>query len=310
MDERYLLFKATADCGGFSKAARQLHLSQPAISVQIRALEDLYGAKLFDRARQTTLTEAGRILYRYVEQCIKLHEEAMKAINEATGAVTGSLRLGATLTIGEYILPKLVGLFLKENREVAYTMEIANTEVIMGKLIANELDLGLIEGPVGHPQLEVERFLCDELVVVLPPSHQWADRKAVSVDELLSERLILRETGSGTRMVLEDRLKERGVRARVKVAAELGSTQAIKEAVMAGLGIAVISACTVRRETEAGLLRTARVSDLALGRDLSIFYNKHRFRTRATEAFLDFLRTKDIERILDLPTLETAKPYL
>ncbi len=307
MDERYLLFKATADCGGFSKAARQLHLSQPAISMQVRALEDLYGAKLFDRARQTTLTEAGRILYRYVEQCLELHETARKAINEATGVVSGSLRLGATLTIGEYILPKLVGLFLKENPEVAYTMEIANTEVVEGKLVANELDLGLIEGPVDHPQLSVERFLRDELVVVLPASHRWATRKTVTVEELLSERLILRETGSGTRMVLEDRLEERGLRGKVKVAAEFGSTQAIKEAVLAGLGIAVISACTVRRETETGLLRMARVRDLDLGRDLNIFYNKHRFRTRAAEVFLEFLRSNDVERVLDLPTLETAK---
>ncbi|WP_227763154.1 selenium metabolism-associated LysR family transcriptional regulator [Zhaonella formicivorans] len=303
MDDRFLVFKTVADKKSFSQAAKHLHLSQPAISLQIQSLEEFYGTKLFDRTnKRVVLTEAGRILYEYVEQFTELHEQAKKSISEATGMVKGRLHLGATLTIGEYLLPKVIGLFVKDHPNVNFSMVIANTEQIMQKLLENNLDLGVIEGPVDHPNLIKEEFLRDELVIIVPPAHPWAKRKEIELNELLQESLILRESGSGTRMVMEARLKETGVDpAKIKIAMELGSTQSVKEAVLSGLGISIVSACTIQREIKFGLLKVVRIKNVRFPRSLNIFYNKNKFRTVTVDAFLELLRSSAIKKMLELP---------
>lgn len=294
MDERFLIFKAVAEQKSFSRAAKQLHLSQPAISMHIQFLEEYYGTKLFDRTtKQVLLTEAGKVLSAYVEQHLQLHEAAKKAIGEATGLVKGNLQLGATLTIGEYLLPKIAGVFKAAYPQVAIRMDIANTQQIIERLATGKLDVGLIEGPVNHKELEKEKFMQDELVVVIPPAHPWKEKKTVPVEEILKEPIILREKGSGTRAIMKERFKVHGISLKdLQIAMELGSTQAIKEAVMAGLGVAVISLLTIKREIEWGILQYVRIAHLPLLRDLNIYYNRHKFRTLTTEAFLALLRTQ------------------
>lgn len=299
--DNYVAFKAVADCRSFSKAAKQLHISQPAISVKVQTLEEYYGTKLFDRVKYANLTETGRVLYDYVDKCLELHDTVLNTISETTGVIRGNLHLGATLTIGEYILPRLIGYFIKEYPEVRCNMEIANTEKIVEKLLADEIDLGLIEGPISHPQLIKESFLKDELVLVIPSNHRWANKEFIKPKDILQEKYILRELGSGTRSVFEEKLRERGMDDQIEVAMELGSTQAIKEAVLAGLGVAVISACTIQRELQMGLLKTLRVNGMALQRDLNIYYYKHRFRTKAAESFLQMLKTSYGSCDLNLP---------
>lgn len=303
MDERLIVFKTVADKNSFSQAARELHLSQPSISLQIQSLENFYGAKLFDRtSKQVCMTEAGHILYKYVVELQELHEKAKKEISEATGTIKGKLLLGATLTIGEYLLPKIIGMFTKEHPNVNFSMEIANTEQIMLKLLNNGLDLGLIEGPVDHPNLHKELFFYDELVVIVPPYHPWAKKKVIKLEELFKESFILRESGSGTRMVMEAKFRELSLDpAGLNIAMELGSTQAVKEAVLSDLGVSIVSACTIQRELQYGLLKAVYIKNVPLPRELNIYYNKSRFRTPASEAFLELLHSTMVKRTLQLP---------
>lgn len=294
LDDRLIIFKTVAEQSSFSQAAKQLHLSQPAISMHIQALEEYYGTKLFNRTtKQVILTEAGKVLVKYVEKYLSLHEEAKKAIEETTGSVKGTLQLGATLTIGEYLLPKIAGAFKAKYPGVTICMDIANTQHVVELIVEGHLDVGLIEGPVDQRDLRQEKFRQDELVVVIPPNHHWCGRKTITVEELLKEPIILREKGSGTRMVMEEKLEAHGINPKnLRIAMELGSTQAIKEGVMANLGVTIISLLTVNREVKWGLLDYVRIDNIPFFRDLNIYYNKHKFRTLTTETFLAFLRTQ------------------
>jgi DNA-binding transcriptional LysR family regulator len=288
LHDNYVAFKMVAECKSFSKAAKQLHLSQPAISVKIQALEELYGTKLFDRVKQTNLTESGKLLYEYVVQCLKLHEATLNAIYETIGSGRKNLRLGATLTIGEYILPKYISQFIKNYPNVKCHLEIGSSAKIAEMLLADELDLGLLESPISHPQLQREDFIQDELVLVVPPNHRWAHRKFLKPKDILQERFILLDLNLKLASLLEKKLKEKGINEKIEVVMEVDSIQTIKEATLAGLGIAVIPACTVQRELKLGFLKTIKVSGWSLKRDLNIYY-KNRQRSIAAEDFLNTL---------------------
>ncbi|KYH32325.1 HTH-type transcriptional regulator CysL [Moorella mulderi DSM 14980] len=292
LDIQLLAFKAVAQKKSFSKAANELHISQPAISAHIQALEDRFNTRLLDRTnRKVTLTEAGKLLYKYALELSELYDRAEKAMAEISGTVKGHLLLGGTLTIGEYVLPPMIGYFKSLYPDVDLTLEIANTERIVRRVVQHTLDLGLIEGPASHPDLIFEDFFHDELVVVVPPNHPWAGRRSVSVKELPGHPFILREPGSGTRVVMEENLKMLGVDpAELKIIMELGSTQAIKEAVKAGMGISIISNLTVKIESRYNLLREIHIKEKPFRRNFQVAYNRHKFRTRATEAFLSILR--------------------
>jgi len=288
LHDNYVAFKMVAECKSFSKAAKQLHLSQPAISVKIQALEEHYGTKLFDRVKQTNLTESGKLLYEYVVQCLKLHEATLNAIYETIGSGRKNLRLGATLTIGEYILPKYISQFIKNYPNVKCHLEIGSSAKIAEMLLADELDLGLLESPISHPQLQREDFIQDELVLVVPPNHRWAHRKFLKPKDILQERFILLDLNLKLASLLEKKLKEKGINEKIEVVMEVDSIQTIKEATLAGLGIAVIPACTVQRELKLGFLKTIKVSGWSLKRDLNIYY-KNRQRSIAAEDFLNTL---------------------
>lgn len=288
LHDNYVAFKMVAECKSFSKAAKQLHLSQPAISVKIQALEELYGTKLFDRVKQTNLTESGKLLYEYVVQCLKLHEATLNAIYETIGSGRKNLRLGATLTIGEYILPKYISQFIKNYPNVKCHLEIGSSAKIAEMLLADELDLGLLESPISHPQLQREDFIQDELVLVVPPNHRWAHRKFLKPKDILQERFILLDLNLKLASLLEKKLKEKGINEKIEVVMEVDSIQTIKEATLASLGIAVIPACTVQRELKLGFLKTIKVSGWSLKRDLNIYY-KNGQRSIAAEDFLNTL---------------------
>lgn len=224
LHDNYVAFKMVAECKSFSKAAKQLHLSQPAISVKIQALEELYGTKLFDRVKQTNLTESGKLLYEYVVQCLKLHEATLNAIYETiVGSGRKNLRLGATLTIGEYILPKYISQFIKNYPNVKCHLEIGSSAKIAEMLLADELDLGLLESPISHPQLQREDFIQDELVLVVPPNHRWAHRKFLKPKDILQERFILLDLNLKLASLLEKKLKEKGINEKIEVVMEVDS---------------------------------------------------------------------------------------
>ncbi|MDI6751510.1 MAG: selenium metabolism-associated LysR family transcriptional regulator [bacterium] len=293
------VFRALAKEKSFSEAAKILYLTQPAVSHQIRVLEEYLETKLFERKRgEVSLTEQGIILLKYAEQIINLYEQAEKEIADLTKTFRGRLRIGASTTIGQYLIPKIVGEFKERFTNIEIFLINANTKDIAIKLLADSIDLGLVEGPVQEKDILVERFIEDELVVITSPKHPFARRTSIDKFELLKEPLIIREEGSGTRNIIEERLNEAKVALNsLKIKMEMGSSESIKAAVEAGLGVAIISKWAILKEKKLHTLRSCSLTDVNLIRYFSIITNQKRFKTKPMEEFLKFLKGFDITSI-------------
>lgn len=301
MDPHLVIFKAVADKRSFSQAAKSLHISQPAISLQIQSLEESLGTRLFDRNnKRVVLTQSGKIFYKFATQILELYGQAQKDIAELTGLVKGKIKIGASLTIGEYLLPKIAGHFIKEHPEVNISISIANTEEIMGHLLTNTLDIGLVEGSIKHSDFIQEKFMDDELVVIAPFDHPWSKKDFISMDNLLSQPFISREAGSGTRQIIEKRLAEYNIDIEdLPIYMELGSTQAIKEAVEVGLGVSIISKWAIKKDLKYNNLGMTRIENSNFDRGFYLVYNKHHFLTQATETFIKLLASDKLTTIIE-----------
>ncbi len=292
MEQHLLVFKDVAETKNITLSAKKLHMSQPSISLQIQNLENQYGARFFDRTNKgVTLTKEGEIFYAHVRSVLDILASAKEQINALAKGQRGLIYLGATLTIGEYILPNILAFLYKTHPDVDFKVKIANTESISQDVLEKKIHIGLIEGPVPrHKDLNVEKFWEDELVVVLPYSHTWASRKSITLAELPHERLVTREEGSGTRKVMEMALKERGLDPEhLNITMELGSTHAIKKVVSAGLGITIISALTVSREDDLKLFKTLKIQDAPIYRPLSILTNAQTNQTKDERLLINLL---------------------
>lgn len=285
------IFKTVADKKSFSGAAQALFISQPAVSMHIKSLEDHFGTRLFDRnTQQVTITEAGRILYEYVEKILSLQDEAEKDISALTGCIRGTLSVGASFTVGEYVIPQVLGSFKKQHPQVRALLKVTNTEQIVKLVLKQALDLGLVESRVDNFELIAKPFMKDELIVLLPVDHPLAGKKFILIDELVALPFILREQGSGTRKITEDRLKEAGINlSALNVVMELGSTEAVKEAVEAGFGATIISKWAVQKELKLGTLVSVKVKEVSLVRKFYVIYNKNKFQTSVVKEFISFL---------------------
>src|SRR3990172_6543578 len=242
-DHKLRVFCAVAETKSFSKASELIHLTQPAVSLQVQAMEELYETRLFDRSGNSiNLTPAGEILYRRAKEILALYAEAQKNISEITGAIKGSLSIGASSTIGNYLLPTIISAFKKKVPQVNISLVVNNTKTITEKLNAGEIDIALVEGDVSKQRFAVETLLSDELVIIMSPAHPWAERRNIPGIELNKEPIILREEGSGTRQIILKRLEEHGMKlADLKISLVLGSTEAIKSAVEEGVGVSIVS---------------------------------------------------------------------
>ena len=261
----------------FRKAAEALHLSQPAVSQQIRALEEEAGVRLFDRAggeghgTQIALTEAGRVLLRYANQAAQIMAEAQRALAELNHDVAGELRLGASTTIAQYLLPRILGAFLRQYPHVRLSVTSGNTEEIAEAVAEQRVMLGIIEGPPMRRDLKTERLVQDEMVLIVNPIHRWAaSRSPIRLEELGRVPLLLRERGSGSRRVVERALKQAGLPLKsLNVAMELDSTEAIISGVEAELGAGFVSRWAISKVLRLGTVRVARIRDLRIVRDFS-----------------------------------------
>ncbi len=281
-------FRAVAESGGFSRGAERLMVSQPAVSLQIAELELHLAAKLFDRLpRGVRLTEAGQILLTYARRIEGLSREAQQAIGELRGLRGGRLVIGASLTVGSYVMPPILGEFRHQYPEIELILDVANTEQIQRKLLDNELDIGFTEGLAEHADLISESFYADELVAVCPPGHPILKLKRVTAAQFCSQPIILREQGSGTRAVVEQALAAKGIS--VHPVMSLGSIEAVKRAVMAGVGLAIVSELAIETERQAGALLVVTLSDLQLRRPLHQVELKGKTRGFASRAFLEML---------------------
>lgn len=240
---RLVVFRAVAEQRSFRKAAEELYLTQPAVSLQIKALEEDLGVQLFDRTGpHIALTEVGGILLEFSRQASALLSQAEREIAGASGEHSGELALGASTTIAQYVLPRVLSEFKREYPRVQLTLISANTEHIVDAVEQQKIALGFIEGPARSRDVKTEPFLEDELVLIASTAHELAERNLISCAELANTPLLMRERGSGTRHVIEMALERQNVkRSALQIVMELDSTEAIKSAVEAGLGIGFVS---------------------------------------------------------------------
>lgn len=272
---RLVVFRAVAEKLSFRKAAEGLYLTQPAVSLQIKALEEEVGVQLFDRTgAHITLTPAGRVLLNYSEQIKTLIVEAGHEIAALSGEHAGQLALGASTTIAQYVLPRLLGEFRREHPRVNPTMISGNTEHIVELVEKQKVALGFIEGPARSREVKTVPFLEDELVLIASTAHEWAERASVSCSEIASIPLLMRERGSGTRHVIELALERKGVkRNSLQIVMELDSTEAIKSAVEAGLGIGFVSRWAISKDLRLdNSFKIVEIEGLRIQREFLVAY--------------------------------------
>jgi LysR family transcriptional regulator, transcriptional activator of the cysJI operon len=293
---RLKVFRVVARHLNFSRAAEELLLTQPAVTQQIKALEDEYGVRLFDRSGgRIALTPAGKSLLPYADKLREISDEAFEAVTSTVGNHAGKLALGASQTIGQYLLPNLVAAFLLDNPRVTITAVSGNSDEMLEALAARRIQLAMIEGPALRKDLHIEPFMEDQMVLVVPASHDWADHE-VGVDELKGAPLLMREFGSGSRRVVEAALAKLGVKKRdLRTTMELDSTEGLLSAVEAGLGVTFVSRWAVRNQLTLGTLRIARVSGLRLSRMFSLAFPAGPVPTGSTGAFRSFILARSLE---------------
>ncbi len=295
------VFITVADKKNFSKAAKALNLTQPAISFQIQTLEQYYQTMLFDRVnRHVKLTEAGELLLEYALSMNDLQSQLERKMQQLTGHVKGTLMIGASRTVGEYIMPYIICAFKNEYTDVDITLEIYNTKHVEELVLSNHLDVGLVESQVKHDELMFQSILEDELVVVVPTTHPWAEREEVTLDELAGEPFIIREPGSGSRLVFEQALidAEFDVES-LNIIMEIGNITAIKSAIISGLGISVMSKWAARDMGEGKMASIVRINDLKSPRRVNILPNETHFESEACSHFIHYLAEADVEKILE-----------
>ncbi|MFJ7366588.1 LysR family transcriptional regulator [Peribacillus frigoritolerans] len=289
--ENLKMFCLVVDEGSISQAARLSFLSQPAVTRQIHQLENYYNTLLFDREEgRLRVTEAGKLLYPFAKAIVNDFNHSKEVIQQSTGKYNANLIVGASLTIGEYLLPSLLGRFKKQQPEIKVTLTIKNTPRVLEDLSNDVIDLALVEGLVENTDFIVDKFAEDELILVCPSDHPWKDRKEIQLEELGNERMIWRESISGTRLIVENMLREHGVLEKIESYMEIGSTQAIKSAVEAGLGISILPRLTVARELEQGFLREVDIYRINMARNLWLVRKNKRFNKIGVTKFVDFLQ--------------------
>jgi DNA-binding transcriptional LysR family regulator len=290
-DRRLQVFHTVARLLSFTKAAESLHMTQPAVTFQVRQLEEYFNTRLFDRTHnRISLTAAGERVYEYAAQIFDLYAKMDNAVRDMTGEISGVLIIGASTTIAEYMLPALLGDFKKKYPDINVHLKVSNSDGIVSMVENNDIDLGVVEAPVVNKNLVVENCRNDRLVAVVPPAHELAGKKKVNVKELIAHAYIAREEGSGTREVIEEYLATTGMKpADMSIAMELGSPEAIKGAVEAGMGVSIVSEVTIHKELQLGTLVSLEL-DPPLERPFSFVHQKQKFRQRAMDELLVFAR--------------------
>jgi DNA-binding transcriptional LysR family regulator len=281
------VFLAVAREKSFSLAAKKIRSSQPTLSEHVSELETELGKQLFfrrGRRRVVTVTEAGRVFAEFAERAISAIEGGRQALADLDGLAHGSLLIGASTTPGLYVLPRLIAAFRTKYPGVDVKLQIANSQSIEGRVRERELDLGIVGGHALRPGEEcLAAGMLDELVLIVSPTHAWARRRDVTPESLADEPLLVREEGSATRSVTERALQ----RVKCRVAMELDHTEAIKQGVMAGLGVAFVSLYAVQGEIAAGRLRALRLRGVRIQRHFHVIHHEARRVTASARAFME-----------------------
>jgi DNA-binding transcriptional LysR family regulator len=290
-DRRLQVFHTVARLLSFTKAADTLHMTQPAVTFQVRQLEEHFNTRLFDRTHnRINLTDAGSIVFRYADRIFELYHEMENSVREMTGEISGAITIGASTTIAEYMLPSLLGDFKIKYPDVNIHLKVSNSDGIVAMVENNVIDLGVVEAPVGNKNLVVERCRADRLVAIVPPFHPEARKERLTLLDLVKYPFICREEGSGTREVIAEYLRRiRSGEEDLNMSMELGSPEAVKGAVEAGMGISVVSRATIQKELKLGTLVAIDLEPI-LERPFSFVHQKQKFRLRVIEELLEFAR--------------------
>ena len=292
-DRRLQVFYAVAKQLSFTKAAEQLFMTQPAVTFQVKQLEENFNARLFERSHgKIALTPAGKLVMDYAGKILGLSEEMEKRVAELSGAMGGPLLLGASTTIAEFILPQILGEFKAQYSQVRAHLTVANSETIVNRVADHSLDLGLIESPTNLPTVQIEVVCEDELVLICAPGYKFAKLKSVKPQQIVGEPYVSREVGSGTRDFADNYLRECKVAPEdLNIVMELGSPVAIKGVVETGLGVSIVSRAMVAKEIKLRVL-VAVPLEPRLIRTLSLVYPREKFRSKLITTFVEFATSR------------------
>lgn len=292
-DRRLQVFHAVAKHLSFTKAGEALCMTQPAVTFQVRQLEDHFNTRLFDRAHgRIALTPAGEVAFAYAERILALTAELDARLRDLGGQVAGPLLIGASTTIADFLLPQILGEFKAAYPGVVPSLFAGNSEVVQQRLGDRALDVGFIEGGSYLPTLAGERLCSDELQVVCTPRHSLAQRKSVAAGALVEHAYLTREQGSGTREVIDRYLTQAGIEpATLNVVMEASSPEALKGLVAAGMGIAIMSRVSIRKEVRLGLLAGIPLSP-PITRQLTAVYPRERIQSGLVGAFVQFAKLR------------------
>lgn len=288
---RLHIFCKVVELRSFSRAAKAVYLSQPTVSSHIKDLENHFECKLVDRlGRDVVPTKAGSLLYGYATRMIALKGEAENAIAEFQGKIKGRLTIGGSTIPAGYILPPLLGKFKESYPEVMVTLVQGDTERVVRDTLQGNVELGIVGAKAQEVQLSQNKIVDDEMFLVVPRKHKWAGRRHVAMDEVFEEPFIMRELGSGTRKSIEQVLDKAGhpVGA-LNIVAEMGSTEAIRQGIKAGVGVSILSECAVAEELAAGTLNKLKIQGLSFKRAFYLTVHRHRTQSPLCRTFIDFL---------------------
>jgi DNA-binding transcriptional LysR family regulator len=295
MDTRQLAaFCAVVERRSFSQAAEQLGVTQPAVSLQIRSLEKRLGLQLVDRSgRRVEPTEAGRRLYRSAQRLLALEEQLLAELGEEIeGELTGRLEIGASTGPGGTVMPVVLAEFQQRHPGVHVALAVSDTQRVIEQVARRELELGVVGAARRHRGVVFEPFFRDEVVLAVPRAHPFANR-TISLDELKTEPLVLMQEGAGVRQVIDDELRDVGVRLRdLDVKLELGLQESARSAVLAGYGLTFISRSAIDADVAAGTLAVAQVEGFEPSREILLVRSAGRAETRVAQTFVEFARSR------------------
>jgi DNA-binding transcriptional LysR family regulator len=278
----------------FSRAGVVVHLSQPTVSSHIRDLEDHFGCRLIDRlAREAVPTGAGKVLYKYANRLLRLRDQTESAMSEYLGRMKGRLNIGGSTIPGGYLLPGVIGGFKADYPEVTISLMVGDTEKIVGEVIAGAVEIGVVGARTSDRRLIQEQLAEDEMRLIVPGDHPWGNRRSVTLEMLLSQPFILRESGSGTLKSLQICLLEEGYHLQdFHVVSEMGSTAAVIQGIKSRLGVSILSKISVLDELETGALKALKVKGLKLDRGFYLICHRQRSLSPLATAFLAFIKSR------------------
>ena len=285
MNIRHLrIFIMVADCGKMSIAAEKLFITQPSVSQAIKEIEDYYGVKLFERlTKKLYITESGELLLKYARHIIQSFDEMEMSLKNK--GQNPYLRIGATITVGYCLLNNIINKVENENKNISTKITINNTDVIEKMLLNSELDLGIVEGVITNNELITKPIYTDKLVVVVGKNHKFYDKDEISINDLMGEDIISREEGSGSRKIFDNILKNNNIQVNIKWSST--DTETIKNAVIDGRGLTVLSTLLVEKELKDGTLHKVSLKEVNMFREIFVVYHKNKFISEYLKYTLD-----------------------